>query len=81
MQALDVAEAMRQVFSGEETIARVSSRRFAALVDRERTDPVTISLLGLVLERALGDVQPRLWVEHLPGTPDGIVWMLAALAE
>lgn len=82
LRALDVAEAMRTLFAGDETIAQVSSRRFAALVGRSRTDALTISLLGLLLERTFGGaVHPRLWVEHLPGTPDGVAWMLAGLAE
>jgi hypothetical protein len=82
LEALDVAEAMRMVFSGDETIAQVSPRRFAALVERARTDPLTISLLSIVLERTFGsEMHPRLWVEQLPVTPDGIAWMLAGLSE
>ena len=81
LRALEVAEAMRLVFAGDETIAQMSPRRFAALSSRGRTDAVTISLLAAVLERALGDdSQTRLWVERLPGSVDGIAMMLAGLS-
>src|SRR5215212_8815409 len=73
LRALDVAEAMRAVFAGDETVARMSPRRFAALVGRERTDVLTMRLLRILLERALGEqLQPRLWVEELPSAADGI---------
>jgi hypothetical protein len=82
LRALDVAHALRTIFAGDETIAQLSPRRFAALASRQRTDDLTITLLGLLLERALGDRDgTRLWVEHLPGSPDGIASVLAALSE
>ncbi len=37
LRALEVAEAMRMVFAGDETIAQLSPRRFAALAAIERT--------------------------------------------
>lgn len=82
LRALDVAEALRAVFAGEETVAHVSSRRFAALVGREHADPLTLRLVAVLLERALGpDVQPRLWVEQLPTSADGVSRVLAGLSE
>jgi hypothetical protein len=82
LRALDVAEAMRAVFAGDETVAQVSPRRFAALVGRERTDEITLSLLRILLERALaGGLQPRLWVEELPPSADGVARVLAGLSE
>ncbi|MEJ7635208.1 hypothetical protein [Aeromicrobium sp.] len=82
LRALEVAEAMRAVFTGDETVAQVSPRRFAALVRSDRTDVLTISLLGMLLERALGGCQrPRLWVEHLPSSADGVAQVLAGLSE
>jgi hypothetical protein len=82
LRALDVAEAMRAVFAGDETVAQMSPRRFAALVGRERADAVSMSLLRILLERVLGDhVHPRLWVEELPPTADGIARVLAGLSE
>ena len=82
LRALDVAEAMRAVFTGDETVAQMSLRRFAALVARERADVLSMSLLRVLLERALGDhVRPRLWVEELPPVEDGITRVLAGLSE
>lgn len=82
LRALDIAEVLRLVFTGDETIAQLSSRRFAALVGRERTDEVTITLLGLLVDRAMQHKgQSRIWVEHLPASADGIAHVLAALCE
>lgn len=82
LRALDVAEAMRAVFAGDETVAQMSPRRFAALVGRERADRLSMSLLRILLERALGSqVHPRLWVEELPPSADGIARVLAGLSE
>ena len=82
LRALDVAEAMRAVFAGDETVAQMSPRRFAALVGRERADVLSMSLLRILLERTLGSqVHPRLWVEELPPSADGIARVLAGLSE
>jgi len=82
LRALDVAGAMRAVFAGDETVAQVSPRRFAALVGRERADVLSMSLLRILLERALGsDLRPRLWVEELPPSVDGVARVLAGLSE
>lgn len=80
LHALEVAETMRAVFAGDETIAQMSARRFAALVERTYADPVAISLLALLLERTVGHTgQARLWVEQLPGSAGGVPTLLAAL--
>lgn len=82
LRALEVAEAMRMVYAGDETIAQLSPRRFAVLAVIERTDAVTVRLLAMMLEQVLGDdSQVRLWVEHLPSSPDGIATMLAGLTS
>lgn len=81
LRALDVAEAMRGVFRGDEIVAQLSSRRFSALVLRERADVLTLIVLRAVLEVALEGVRPRLWVEHLPSSDDGVAQMLAELSE
>ena len=81
LHALEVAETMRAVFAGDETIAQMSTRRFVALAERAHADAVTISLLAALLERTVGHTgQTRLWVEQLPGSSDGIATLLAALA-
>lgn len=79
--ALEVAEVLRTVFTGDETVAQLSVCRFAALVSRERTDDATLDLVGLLLDRALVDHgQSRLWVERLPASADGIAQVLAGLS-
>jgi hypothetical protein len=82
LRALDVAEAMRAVFAGDETVAQISPRRFVALVGRERADVLSMSLLRILLERVLGSqLHPRLWVEELPASADGVARVLAGLSE
>lgn len=82
LRALDVAEALRTVFVGDETIAQLSPRRIVALTARDRADDVTLDLLGLLLDRALaGRVTARLWVERLPVAGDDVPQVLAALCE
>lgn len=82
LMALGVSDVLRTVFAGDETVAQLSVRRFAALVARERTDGVTMSLISLLLERAMADGRPsRLWVERLPASVDDVAQLLAALSE
>ena len=81
LRALEMAEAMRLVLAGDETIAQMSSRRFAVLASRDNTDAVTMSLLAAVLERTLGGApRIRLWVERLPSSADGLATLLAGLS-
>jgi hypothetical protein len=82
LQALDVGEVLRSVYTGDETIAQLTPRRFAALVGRERTDDTTLDLIGILLDRSRERRgQVRLWVERLPASPDGIAQVLAGLCE
>lgn len=82
LRALDVATAMRTVFAGGETIAGVSPRRFAALVNGDRCDTLTLGLLRLLLERTDGDgLHVRVWVEQLPSDVSGVAGMLVGLCE
>lgn len=79
---LEAAEAMRTVYSGDETIAQVSSRRAVALVERGRTDRSTLELLQiLVRQQSSGTAEARLWIESLPRTAGGIGWLLTELAR
>ncbi len=80
LRALDVAEVLRSVFTGDETLVQLTLRRFAVLAERECVDDVTIGLLGLLLDRtpAAGG-QARLWVERLPASAEGLSPVLAAL--
>lgn len=78
---LEAAEAMRTVYSGDETIAQVSSRRAVALVERARTDRSTLELLQILVRRQSGEPEPRLWLESLPRDAGGIGWLLTELAR
>lgn len=75
-----VADALRTVFSGEETIARVGGRRVVALVRRTPELGETIALVrGMFADLELGD--SRIWVEGLPAQVDLGVRLLAELAH
>lgn len=78
LHALEVAETMRTVFAGDETIGQMSARRFVALAECGRADPVTVSLLALLLER-MHTARARLWVEQLPARAEDAAGLLAAL--
>ena len=79
---LEAAEAMRTVYSGDETIAQVAPRRAAALVERTRTDRSTLELLQILVRRqSSGVAEPRLWLETPPRSAAGIGWMLTELAR
>ncbi len=82
LRALDVAEVLKALFTGEETFAQLTPRRFAVLVSNECATDTTMSLLALLLDRMPTDHgQPRLWVERLPASVDGIAQVLAGLCE
>ena len=82
LRALDVAVLMRQVFTGDETIAQLTPRRFVVLADRAHADPLTIHTAASLLRRDLphdDGVPPRLWVEELPSDTDEVLAVLAVL--
>lgn len=79
---LEMAEAMRTVYSGDETIAQVSPRRAVALVESERTDRSTLELLQILIRRQTnGNAEPRFWIESPPRSAAGIGWLLSELAR
>lgn len=82
LKMLEAAEAMRTVYSGDETISQVARRRAAALVSRERTDRSTLELLQILVRRqSYGAAEPRLWIESPPRSAIGIGWLLTELAR
>lgn len=82
LRAIDVAEALRLVFTADETIAQLAPRRFAALAAREHADDATVALLRLLVDRVVGQRgQSRIWVEHLPASIDGVAHLLAVLGS
>ncbi len=79
---LETADAMRTVYSGDETIAKLSTHRAAALVEKSRTDRLSLELLHVLIRRIqTGDGEPRLWLESLPRRAEGIGWLLAEMAR
>lgn len=79
---LETADALRTVYSGDETIAKLSTHRAVALVETTRTDRSTLELLHILISRIrTGDAESRLWLESLPRSAVGIGWLLAELAR
>lgn len=76
-----VADALRSVFCGEESLARVGQDRVVALVRRGPDLPEVVSDLRMMLRDL--DVAPhaRVWIEGLPGDPDLGVRLLSELCR
>jgi GGDEF domain-containing protein len=77
-----VAETMRQVFSGDETIGKLGSDRVVALVSRETELGVSVALMrDLLLGLNLTCGEPRVWIEGLPANADSAIRLLDELAR
>jgi len=76
-----VADAVRTVFSGEETIARLTGDRVTALVHRTRDLGETVAVLRLMLDDLDLSADTRMWIEGLPGHGDLGVRLLSELAR
>lgn len=74
-----IADALRSVFSGEETIARMAPARVAALVRRTPELGETVAITRGVLDDL--EVEARLWIEGLPVDPELGVRLLSELAR
>jgi hypothetical protein len=82
LDMLEAGEALRTVYSGDETISQVAPRRAAALVERARTDRSTLELLQILVRRqSRGDSEPRLWIESPPHNAVGIGYLMTELAR
>jgi len=81
LRSIDVAEALRSVFAGDETVTGLTQRRFAVLARRATVDELTLHLLSIVLRRDLDEsARPiRTWVEELPDDEDDVRHLLAVL--
>lgn len=80
------AHALRTVFDGGQTLARISDRVAVALTARDRALPRRVQLLGGVLQGlvpqtapGLAAPPPRVWIEKLPDDPDVALDLLAGL--
>jgi GGDEF domain-containing protein len=79
LQLATVAEGMRTVFTGEETVARLGADMVAALVRREPGLGEAVARLRVVFADL--DVPPdtRVWIEGLPGHVEHAAGLLADL--
>ena len=74
-----LAETVRTVFAGGETLGRVGRERIAVLIRRDERLPPTA---GPGPEPAVrGAPTPRVWVESLPGDDDAAAALLDELAR
>ncbi len=85
LRMVEIAEAMRSVFSGGETLAKVDGHRAAALVPRHATLGAQVDALRqLLCDWSLDpDVRraPRVWIESLPTAPELTGALLDELAR
>jgi GGDEF domain-containing protein len=76
-----VADAVRTVFSGEETVARLGGNRLAVLVRRTRDLGETVAVLRTMLDDLDLSADTRMWIEGLPGHQDSGIRLLGELAR
>lgn len=82
LHLVQVAEAMRAVFPGGETIGRLGTDRAAAVVRRNAQLGGAVALLReLLTDLDLGATAVRVWIEGLPTTPDSARRLLDDLAR
>ncbi len=67
LRLASVADAVRAVFSGGETVGRLRPDRVAAVVERRPELGLSVGLLrSHLLDLDLGDAEPHVWIEGLP---------------
>jgi hypothetical protein len=82
MRLVQVAESMRAVYSGGQTLGRLGLDRAVAVVPRSVDLGVSVALLREFLsDLDLGDADVRLWIEGLPGSADSATRLLDDLAR
>lgn len=70
LQLVQVTETARILFPGGETIGRLGKHRAAVLAARSTELGGTVALLReMVAELDTGALEPRVWIEGLPGDP------------
>ncbi len=75
-----VAEVLREVFAGDETVARLGSDRVAALVRRSDSLGESVARVRSALARLPLPSSANVWIEGLPGRSELGVRLLAELA-
>jgi hypothetical protein len=82
LRMVQVAEAMRAVFSGGETIGRLGLHRAVGVVGRAADLGTSVTLLREFLgDLDLGTADVRVWIEGLPGTSQSATRLLDDLAR
>ncbi len=82
LRLVRVAEALRAVFSGGETLARAGLNRAVALVSRTGDLGVSVGLLREFLaDLDLGSTDVRVWIEGLPDSAGSAARLLDELAR
>jgi hypothetical protein len=83
LRLVDIAEIIRTVYDGEETVGQLSGNRAVALVRRDARIGDSISgLLGLLQEwQEQTTIGTRLWIEGLPASTDSVEVLLDELAR
>jgi len=82
LRLTQVAEAVRAVFAGGQTIGRLGQNRAVALVPRTADLGTSVSLLTAYLaDLGLGSSDVRVWIEGLPGSPESATRLLDELAR
>ena len=82
LRLVQVAEAMRSVYSGGQTIGRVGLNRAVAVVERDADLGQPVSLLRELLgDLDLGPADVRVWIEGLPPTAESATRLLDELAR
>ena len=82
LRLVQIAEALRAVYSGGQTLGRLGLDRAVAVVPRTLDLGVSVSLLREFLDDLdLGDAEVRVWIEGLPVTADSATLLLDDLAR
>ncbi len=77
-----LGEAARTVFSGAETIGRISPNRVVVIAERDERLSKRVRLLRRLVEGVeLDGHSSRIWIEGLPGTDAGATMLLDELAR
>ncbi len=77
-----LGEAARTVFSGAETIGRISPNRVVVIAERDERLGKRVRLLRRLVEGVeLDGHSSRIWIEGLPGTDAGATMLLDELAR
>jgi len=83
LRLVDIAEAVRSVYDGDETAGKLTGHRCMALVRREAEIGDQVLALRGLLDRwcRQGGVPTRVWIEGLPSTVDAAERLLDELAR